>query len=65
MTRFLEIKEIFRLDKSIKKKDPPQNKTKTKKTQNLSSLTLFTFVVLLSIDVGVAVINICLFCSKK
>jgi uncharacterized membrane protein len=72
MTRFLEIKKLSKLDESIKRKkkekDPPQNKPRQKKSQkiqNLFSLSLLTFVVLLSIDAGVVVVTIRLFCSKK
>jgi hypothetical protein len=68
MIRFLVIKKKFKLDESIKKKDPQQNKTQTEekqKTQNPSSLNLFTFVILLAIGVGVIVVTILLLCSKK
>jgi hypothetical protein len=59
------IKELLKLDKNIKKNDPPQNRTQTKEKQKdirFISLGLFTFVVLLSTNVGVAIF---LFCSKK
>jgi hypothetical protein len=68
MTRFLEI-NFFKLDKSIKKKpttkqNPDKRKAKKKKHKTIYC-SFFTFVVLLFIDVGVAVIIILLFCSKK
>jgi hypothetical protein len=40
---------------------PPQNKI----TQNPPSFSLFTFIVLLFVDVGVVVITIFLLCSRK
>jgi len=60
MTRFLVI--IFcKLDKNVKKKglttkQKPKQK-KIQKPQNPSSFSLFTFVVLLPIDVGVVVVT--------
>jgi hypothetical protein len=68
MTRFLEIKKFSKLDENIlKRKRTPtkQNQDKEKKTPNLSSLRLFTFVVLLSIDASVAIVTILLLCFKK
>jgi len=59
MTRFLVIKNFVQLNKSLKK-NSEQNKT-----QNPSSLNLFTFVVLLFIDVSVDIIIIFIHCSKK
>jgi hypothetical protein len=67
MSRFLEINYFFKLDESIKKEGPTTKQNldkKRKETQNLSSLNFFTFVVLLSIDAGVAIVTI-LLCSKK
>jgi hypothetical protein len=67
MTRFLVIKNFLSLKKTLKKRPTTkQNLNKRKaKRQNLSSLNLFTFVVLLFVDVGVVVITILLFCSRK
>jgi hypothetical protein len=66
MTRFSKIKNFLGLTKLLKKKAHYKTKPKKKKKKtNLSSFNLFTFVVLLSIDVGVVVITIHLLCSKK
>jgi hypothetical protein len=68
MIKFLVIKKLFGLDKNVKKKDPPQNKTQIKekqKTQNPPSFSLFTFVVLLLVDVGTVGITILLLCFRK
>jgi hypothetical protein len=53
--------------KALKKRPTTkQNSDKRKaRKQNLSSLGLFTFVVLLYVDAGVAIINVLFLCSKK
>jgi len=61
MTRFLEIKNFLGLIKVYKKRTHHKTKPKqrkTKKTQNLFSFSLSTFVLLLSIDASVAVVII-------
>jgi hypothetical protein len=57
---FLGLTRMYR-----KIKYPPQNKTQFKKIENPPSFDLFTFIVLLLIDINVVAIIILFFCSKK
>jgi hypothetical protein len=66
ITKFLGIKKICGLDRNVKGKGHiTEQNLKKRVTQNPPSLGLFTFIVWLSIDVGIVVITILLLCPKS